>query len=211
MKCKNCGGEIDSHLTHCPYCNTVNEEGVIFQEDLRRKLEKIFLLKPFIIKNKTPEMISKIMNRSILTLLILNFVLIALGFTVYTVFISNIKVEKPREGTYAYEYGDFRQGRYYEELYEWFEDIKAGEIPSNYTIESIIESEFERIKEMDEMTEEEREQTEFYVKAVLEGVLGLTEEEMEYLYSHTEDSFLEYDWIDSIAERIRLEMEAERE
>lgn len=69
MKCNYCNGEVSAEALSCPFCGNINEEGVRFQQEVQEKIKRNKLLAPLLLKQKTPELVEKLLERMILVCL----------------------------------------------------------------------------------------------------------------------------------------------
>lgn len=209
MKCQNCGGEMDSRAIRCPYCNSENKEGILFQEQVQKKLERYKFLKPFILKKKTPEMVSKYMTRLLFIFSGINVILVGAIFAVFIAGEWKLKPTEPKPDTYAGKFTDYEQGSFYIDMNDYVEKIQSGELPSAYEVESLIESSWRFLTEEEKASLEEADlEGKALAVALLRDVLGLTKEETEYLKEQSDGTYyLENGWLEGVAVRVLEEME----
>lgn len=82
MKCPNCGGEVSVNDLVCPYCGSPNPEGAAFHEEVQKRRKFNEYIKEKVRKQMRLPLAHRIMNLSILILLLLFLLLtvISLGF-----------------------------------------------------------------------------------------------------------------------------------
>ena len=115
MKCQYCGGEVSSQSIKCPYCNQDNPEGIAFQKEVYKRIERNKLLKPFLLKQKTPELVQKMLTRVIIIAIVVNILLFVL--LVVMVALSDTDIfPLTRKGEHAKEFAEefWGNGDYYE-------------------------------------------------------------------------------------------------
>lgn len=185
MKCPYCGGEVPAQSVACPFCGQENPEGIAFQKEVQEKIERNKLLKPFLIKQKTPELIQKMMTRIIVILVVVNVVLLGFSFLL-TVWSVREEVRVPAEGSFAELYlEDFRDfddyyfNNYYRELKKQIEMLDNGEMPEEAEIQNLVKDAHRALEENE--GEEIQAAIYRYEVAFFRGVLGLTEEESIFL------------------------------
>lgn len=197
MKCKNCGGEMDSQAIRCPYCNSENPEGILFQRQVQDKLARYIFLKPFILKQKTPEMISKYLTR---LLLILAGTAVLLWVFSFLVILSGeylLRSMRPAAGTYAGQFADYNKQEFYIGMNNFVDGRQKGETMHRYEVERLIESGWGLL-----VSDETKEEQKTLIAAFFTEYMGLTEEELNYCYEHESPSYSERKWISKTAERI---------
>lgn len=185
MKCPNCGGDIPSRSLACPYCGTANQEEIAFQEEIQKRIERNKLLKPFLIKQKTPELVQKMLTRILIILVGVNvlFLAVALGFFLWG---ERDGAERtPAEGSKAAIYREtfIETDNYYfssflREVNELMERAENGEMPEEYDIEYLVRCGYDAIEENRDEEESMQEEIRMTVNAVFMGYLGLSEEDM---------------------------------
>jgi len=193
MKCPYCGGEVSSQSVACPFCGRENPEGIAFQEEVQKKIERNKLLKPFLIRQKKPELVQRLLSRMIGILLIINIVMLTLTFIAFLL-IEREPNRKPEKGSYAELYfsdfqgvNDYYFDRYYKNVIEFMEHLDKGEMADDYEVESLIDSARRALEESQE--QEYQEEIYLHTKAFFEGVLGLTEEESAILEPDEEGEY----------------------
>ncbi len=212
MKCPYCGGEVPAQSISCPFCGQENPEGVAFQKEVQKKIERNKLLKPFLIKQKTPELIQRMMTRIIVIIVVVNVALLGFSFLL-TVWSVQEEVREPATGSYAELYlekfkdlDDYYFNNYYRELKKQVEMLDSGEMPDEYEISNLVTDAHRALEE----SEGEAIQAAIYQYeiAFFRGFLGLTEEESRFL-EPDEDG--EYGIMFSDDERTRIAIEAIQE
>lgn len=208
MKCKNCGGEMDSQAIRCPYCNSENKEGILFQQQVQKKLERYKLLKPFILKKKTPEMVSKYMTRLLFILAGVILFLLLASFLIWMLGARMVKSVSPAYDSYAGWFDDFETGSFFTEMNVCVEKMQNHELPSEYEIEQLIQYGFKTLKQAEGYEDERAKEQTKLITVFLTEYLGLEEEEMEYLYDQPHDQCrLNEDWLTETAKRVRKRLE----
>ena len=209
MKCPYCHGEVPTQSTECPYCGMENPEGIAFRQEVQNKINRNKLLKPFLFKQKKPELIQKMMTRIIVIMILINVVL--LGFVLIAAVISTGKeTREPLPGSFAelymeeYQELDFYYfNNYYDELRKQVQKLDNGEIPEESEVENLIT---DAHRALEESTGEEIQEKIYRQEvAFFRGFLGLTEEESIFL-EPDEDG--EYDILLRDDERVRVAVEA---
>lgn len=193
MKCPYCGGEVASQALKCPFCDRDNLEGIRFQEQINQKIERNKLLKPFLIKQKTPELKQRMLTR-------IWFILIGVNVTLF-VFALGIYLWSYREvqkeiipGSYAEKYhiefgnaDDYYFNNFYEKMQQIVVAIDNKEMLESYTIESVVDNAYRAL----EGNVEKPEYQEFYQYeiAFFRGYLGLTEEACSFMEPDEEGKY----------------------
>lgn len=209
MKCPYCGGEVPAQSIACPFCGQENPEGIAFQKEVQEKIERNKLLKPFLMKQKTPELIQRMMTRIIIILVIVNVV--AFGFTfLLAVFATQEEVRVPASGSFAELYleeindlDDYYFNNYYRELKDQLDMLDNGEMPEEAEIQNLVDNAHRALEESE--GEEIQESIYLYEVAFFRGFLGLSEEESLFL-EPDEDG--EYGVMFSDDERVTVATEA---
>ncbi len=198
MKCPNCGGYIPLESLTCAYCGTVNQEGIAFREEIQRKIERNKLLKPFLIKQKTPELVQKMLTRILLILLGVNVLIfvVAFGFFMWGERDGGYRV--PQKGSKAQEYYDtfIETEQYYfssflREAGDMIEIIEKGEMPEDTDVEYVIRYGYEALEASQEESEAVTEEIRLTLDAFFMGYLGLSEAEMQ-AFEPEEDGSYDY-------------------
>lgn len=196
MKCPYCGGEVPAQSTFCPYCGQENPEGIAFQKQVQEKIERNRLLKPFLLKQKTPELIQKMMTRIIVVLIVIN---VSLGAFMVLVAILSVqeKERMPLSGSFAEQYlydinhlDDYYFQQYNSELAAYMEMLENEEMPDREDVEDLVYYAHRVLEET--FGEESFEEIYLYESAFFRGFLGLAEEESRFL-EPDEDG--EYDYL----------------
>jgi hypothetical protein len=183
MKCPYCGGEVSSQSIACPYCGKANQEGIAFQEEIKRKIERNKLLKPFLIKQKTPELVQRMLTRILVLILVLNGVLFAGCIGLY-VFSERDSGREPEPDSYAQQYLTefYAEDSYYYRQFTGYRDdvmdaLMEGEMPTHDQIEDLVNYAFYAVTYGGEETENETRQE---LTAFFTGYLGLSEEDCRF-------------------------------
>lgn len=195
MKCPSCGGEFSSQSIACPYCGRENSEGIVFQKRIYQKIEKNKLLKRFLIKQKTPELVQRMLTRLLLIITGVNLTLFA--FIVILVLLTEIEVKSDiQPGKYAKVYqtnfeelDDYYFERYHWRMREFMEVVDNGEIPEHVDIDYLVEYAHRALKESQD--ESIFEDVYLHETSFFRGFLKLTEEESLFLEPE-EDGEYEY-------------------
>lgn len=184
MKCPYCGAEISYQEQYCPYCGNQNQEWFDFQKEIQQKINRNRLLKPFLIRQKTPELVQKMLKRILFIQAGVIFILLAFSFCLYLWNEREI-TRIPREGSIAmqYEQSFLKNAAYFfddftEALNEFIDQCEAGEIPDGDDIEYLVRRTYRALRYLEDEEEEVKEETQLLVKAFYCGYLGLPEEEI---------------------------------
>ncbi len=228
MKCPNCGGEVSSQSLNCPFCGSKNPEGIAFYEEVQKKIERNKLLKPFLIKQKTPELVQKMLTRICIIVFLVNVLLFVGSFLIF--FLGESHEQRTwQKDTFA--------ARYYEEYdtagnwdYECFlekiqfilGEMEAGEVPEEYHVEALVRHAYDLISDAYDETDMEnsdtgnheaentnQEEAVLMVYAFFQGYLGFDESQMSFLepgedgeYSYSMDSAEEEKVINLVLEKL---------
>ena len=185
MKCPYCGGEVPSQSVSCPFCGRENPEGMAFQEEVRQKIERNKLLKPFLIKQKTPELVQRMLTRILLILLVINVGMLGLTFLIF-LWTEREPNREPAAGSLAETYFEKLQGNddyyfnnYYRDAIAFTEMLDNKEMPDDFEIRSLIDDAHRAL----EKSHGQDYQQDIYLfeKAFFRGIMGLTEEECAFL------------------------------
>lgn len=204
MKCPNCGGEVDSQSVICPYCNSEYEPGKLFQMELAEKIARNKLLPKKIIENRTPEMISMLLSRIIISASLFAVVFVAAAYGVFWLGESTLERE-PAEGTYAWKYANEADRRIENEmLREYMYDIvvavDTGEKVEEYWVDYVLGNAYYPLKEDSDSRESG------IIKAFMTGYLQMSEDEIEKLTtqydSYTAESAAKEQLLYDIIERL---------
>lgn len=187
MKCPYCGGEISSQSVKCTFCGRENPEGVKFQQEVREKIERNKLLKPLLLKQKTPELVQKMLTRIIVVMTVANVLLLVISFCIFLV-TERKEVRTPQPGSQAelfYEEfagsSDFFHMQYFECKNEYIDMIEAGETPDEWEVEVVVDYAYKTISNLDEYDSATKEMLKKDINAFFMGYIGLSEEEMDFL------------------------------
>lgn len=212
MKCKNCGGEVDSRAVCCPYCGSENQEGILYQEQVRNKLERYRFLKPFILKQKTPEMISKYMTRLLAVLAGINALVLGISFLLFCAGEWIVRPAVPVSENYSGGFGDYTTGSFYVGMNACMEKLQNAELPTQYEIEEVIESGGKVLAEAEDSDEKDIKEQELLATVFLTEYLGLTEEDTDFLREQmTEKSYMDNRWLSDAAKKVLKIWEDEAE
>lgn len=195
MKCANCGGEVDSQAVRCPYCGGRNDAGISFYKEVYQKVNRNKLLAPVLLRQKTPELIQHMLNRIILAMGILGIVFIAISVALYLMIDDPVyRNDEPAPNSYAAEYvkisDSYNNGSYQDWIRyanEFLDRWNSGSKIESYRIEMMLEYGF-RVCYSDRVDDQLRQQAQSEVNAMLEGVLGLGEEELALFHKADEQS-----------------------
>ncbi len=192
MKCPYCGGEMYAQSVKCPYCGRENAEGAAFQAEINRRLERNKLLKPFLIKQKTPELVQRMLTRIIIAAVIGNLLLFVL--CIGTLMWNDRKVSVKaypgiHAGAYLDEFYDIGTGYWYASFFEQansiIDNLENDKKPSESEVESLLRNAWRLCGEMaDKYEPEEREEIECYVKVFFTEYLGVPIEDLPLLFAH---------------------------
>lgn len=184
MKCPYCGGEVSSQSVKCPYCGRDNKEGIAFQEEVRKRIEKNRLLRPFLIKQKTPELVQRMLTRILLIIAGVNVLLIVCSFGVY-MWSGRESKTVPESGSHAEAYVQnfgFGEEYYAESFGESVRDYLAceesGKMPSGGDIEQMVQAAYHAMKSGEDET---------YIRAFFSGYLALDDKECAFLDAALEE------------------------
>lgn len=213
MKCIHCGGEVPARSLKCPYCNQDNPEGIAFQEEILKKIERNRLLKPFLMKQKKPEMVQKMLTRVIIITVMANVLLFAImvGMSVWEdrdTFTEVEKSTKAREfaqefwGDDSYEYKQFCVG-----MYEFIEKIEDGEMPDDFFIESMVSGGCRAADNAAKADADSREQMETTLEGFFAGYIGLSGEELDFLHPEEDVYYLPEDTKMEVVAKIKEKLE----
>lgn len=194
MKCPQCGGEVSYQDRYCPYCGKANLEWFDFQKEIQKKIDRNKLLKPFLIKQKTPELVQKMLTRILFIFIGINVLLLAFSFALFLWEDREI-VRSAAQGSQAQRYEQiFRENQEYyyddfvQEINEFVDRVENGEIPEPEDIVYLLNRTYNALK----YTQDEeviRQETRLIVRAFYMGYLGLTEEDMAYLLPNEEGKY----------------------
>lgn len=197
MKCTYCGGEVSSQSVRCPFCGRENPEGIAFQAEVQKKIERNKLLKPFLIKQKTPELVQKMLSRIWIILIVFNVVLFAGSFIVF-LWGENTGNRSPESGSFAENYvtrfdtvGNWEYESFCDYMLEIMNSKETGEELSDYKVEYLVEYAYDVVSENAGSEDEKAVESILTVYAFFEGYLGFEEKDMAFLLP-TEDG--EYDY-----------------
>lgn len=185
MKCPYCGGEVSSQSLKCPYCGADNPEGVAFQEELQKKIDRNKLLRPFLIKQRTPELVQRMLTRIMIILAAINIVLFGFSIGIYIWGERDI-VRVAGQGSIAqrYELTFMENQNYYydsflREMNELIDLMEEGQVPERRKLTYFLDDAYDALYFTQNESEATRQEVLLTVKAFLMGYVGLTEQEME--------------------------------
>ncbi len=216
MKCPYCGGEVPSQSTKCPYCGMENPEGVAFQEEVQRKIERNRLLRPFLLKQKKPELVQKMLTRILLLVTVFNVLLIMGSFGLYYwSYSANSEDKEPAPGSRAthfrenyYDANNFWQLEFYTDVDTLVTLRESRQEISYACISSVVYSAYSVMREADSAGTEEKAKTEEFCRVFFGEYLGLNEQEMEFLqpgddgkYAYSQEENLMERAIQAISEK----------
>lgn len=204
MKCPNCGGEVDSQSTACPYCNSTYEPGRLFQLELAEKLEKNKLLPKFILKSRTPDMVHMMLTRIIISFSLAAVVFTVAAFGIYVIGENSLHRE-PTEGTYAWKYKNNSERRIENEmLREYMNEIviavDTGETVRETALDYVLTNSLYVLQENPGSTEG------LLIQAFMAGYLQMTKEEIEDFINVEDDYFAERDAVDALCAKLLLRL-----
>lgn len=199
MKCPYCGGEVSSQESKCPFCGRENPEGAAFQTEINKKIERNRLLKPFLIKQKTPELVQKMLTRILFIIIGINVALFAFSIGLYVwADVAGVLGRSPVPGSHAEQYRTaFLQVDNYsflsctEEMQKFIDDLKSGQMPDKRQISWLVDYAYDTAAIMEGKPEKIRQRAMDVLYAFFNGYLGLSEEETAFLEP---DENGEYDW-----------------
>ncbi len=200
MKCPNCGGEVDSQSTACPYCNSVYEPGRLFQLELAEKMEKNKLLAKFVLKSRTPDMVQMMLTRSIISFLLAAIVFMVVAFGIYMLAENGLHRE-PEEGTYAWKYIHGNDSRIENEmLREYMNEIvvavDTGEPVSDTALDYVL------LNSLYEIQEDKDSEQSHLIQAFMSGYLQMTEEEISEFMQVEDDYYTRHEAADALCAKL---------
>ena len=190
MKCEMCGGEVDSQALNCEYCGADNEEGIAFQKEVYLRIKRNKLLAPILLKQHSPELIQKLLTRLIIIGILLNILFFFITVMLY-LYMDRPSNREPFGNSYAKFYEkDFTYTSEYHYLSYWNESlmnvidyIQTGEAITSYKVERLVNRAFDVMTD-ENLKDELREETMLQIHALFQGILGLTQEEMQYFQQY---------------------------
>lgn len=211
MKCINCGGEVDSQSTRCPYCGSDNAEGIKFQQEVAEKLARNKLLPKFILKDKTPDILQKLLWRVMFSFALAGIVLMGVSFALYCIS-DNLMASKEPYG-YAKEsyYARIENAA---DIYIFPEEymneiivaLDTGVKPYRSRVEYVLEYTYRLMVPDTYQDKEGYHDICLECYAFLKGYLCLQEEEIEYLLENNGERYPNEEVLaqltDLVAERI---------
>ena len=181
MKCPNCGGEVSYKSEMCPYCGTPHFEGIQFQEDIRRKIERNKLIRPFVLLKKSPELAYKLITKLFWIFSIANVVLFVfcIGLTMW----NDREIKKELiAGSHAERYlqdfldlDDYYKVEFFGSMSEFIECVQKGEIPDEQRLEYLLDDAYDYFRDTRDQSEEIKGEADLLLKAFFMGYIGLEE------------------------------------
>ena len=212
MKCPYCGGEVSSQSPNCPYCGAVNPEGVAFQEEIQKRIERNKLLKPFLIKQKTPELMQRMLSRILLILVEVNVLLFVFSVGIY-IWGEREQERTAAQGSQAQRYEtifpevqNYYYDKFVDDMNEMIDLMEEGQVPDREDILTFLDHCYDMFYYMQSEPEELKEEAYFTMKAFFMGYVGLTKEEAA-CFEPKEDGSYDRFIDDGAAEQIALIME----
>lgn len=211
MKCINCGGEVDSQSTKCPYCGSDNAEGIKFQQEVADRLARNKLLPKFILKDKTPDILQKLLWRVMFSFTLAGIVLMGVSFTLYCIS-DNLMASKEPYG-YAKE-SYYTRTENAADIYIFPEEymneiivaLDTGVKPYRSRVEYVLEYTYRLMVPDTYQDKEGYHDICLECYAFLKGYLCLQEEEIEYLLENNGERYpseaVLAELTDLVAERI---------
>lgn len=233
MTCKNCGADVDAEALECPYCGTKNPGGISFFVRLKYKRAQNQELRKKVLDRSKEGIINRIMNRTIFALVIVFILMVGISFWTFF-FTEGNHLFKPSDREQVmqelYENGEYDRLNTYMQEYDLYdekyrrisflafdyaqflsarddilEQIKEGEMPEDYSIESTIERGYRVLYpsysgyESEETDRKYSEECGIIVRDSLQVLFGFGEGELELLKkNHEEYTYLDYDVRDEL-------------
>lgn len=147
MKCNYCGGEVASDQEKCPFCDNINEQGVLYQNALKEKMTSNESLKKEVIGKNQKGIAGKILTRAIIIAFVLLILNIAAG--VYLQEVSTGAVKKWETAkTSEKKMKEYLEKEEYGKLYTYMtkQDL-IGEKYDTYSQIVLVNSQYERFIE----------------------------------------------------------------
>lgn len=182
MKCINCGGELDSQAIKCPYCGGRNQAGLAFYKEVYEKVNRNKLLAPILLRQKTPELVQRMLTRMIIAMGMLGTAFMGISIGLFLLIDDPVyRDDQPVPGSYAAQYaeiydnyGNLKYLYWTQCRNEFLDRWNSGREIENYRIERMLEKAF-RAYYAEGMDPRMRQQARMEVDALLEGVLELGE------------------------------------
>lgn len=217
MKCPYCGGEISFQSAVCPYCGSKNAQGSAFQEELRKKIERNKLLKPFLIKQKTPELVQKMLTRIILIVTAANFLLLLISFGIF-LWKDRPNTGKVNEGSHAesfqklyYDSNDYSCADFFTYANAFIDRRENKEAADGREWEWLLKSAYYLMRDSAEYEPQRQEEIRLYIRTFFEGYIGLEEEELAFLqpdesgeYAYWPDAALLQDAVNAMEKKLEV-------
>lgn len=217
MKCPFCGGEFSSQSIKCPYCGRENPEGIAFQAEVQKRMERNKLLKPFLIRQKKPELVQRLLGRIAIILVAVNVILLAFSLGIYIWSDREVAERVPAEGSFAEQYLQTYpelQNYYYSSFIttvnEIMDSVEKGEMPYDSQLSYVVYIGYHLLWDAQDESEEYREEAELTVTAFFRGYLGMTAEECAFLEPScdgTYENFLDSDVEDNAAAIVKSKLQ----
>lgn len=178
-------GEVNSQAIKCPYCGSRNEEGISFYKEVYQRVNRNKLLAPILLRQKTPELIQRMLTRIIFAIGILGLTLFGIGLALILLINDPVyRDDKPDLHGYASEYVEIMEdydNRGYQDWVrysnEFLDRWNSGSKIEKYIIEMMLEYGFDAYY-ADRMDQQLQQQVRLEMDALLEGILQLNEEEL---------------------------------
>lgn len=214
MKCPYCGGEVSSQGLKCTFCGRENEEGIKFWKELQEKSERNRLLRPLLLKQKTPELAQKMLTRMIIIFTIANVLLLVISFGIFMVS-EHKAVREVEKGSIAESFYEEYAGNseyfvmsFFIGKNDYIDKLESGNMPTESEVSLLVGDAYSVMRELDEYDEETAELLTENIRAFFMGYIGLAEEEMVFLepgesgvYSYSMDYELKEKTVAIILER----------
>lgn len=183
MKCPYCGGEVSSQSESCPYCGRENAAGIAFQEEVKKKIEKNRMLRPFLIRQETPKLVQRMLTRIVAVIGGTAVFLTVCSLALY-LFSEREPDRAPQSGSHAEAYAQsFGSEDYYAESFieavgEYLENRESGSPPSRDAVEQMVKCAYQRVRDDGEDS---------YIRAFFCGYLMLEDTECSFLDAALEE------------------------
>ena len=186
MKCPYCGGEVSFQNEKCPYCGRENAEGILFQKEIKQKIERNRLLKPFLIKQKTPELVQRMLTRILFVVSGVNLLLFVCCISFY-VWSERDSRRVPAAESHAESFaGSLRNGTeyytetFFEEMNAFMDAMESGSIPNRNSLSFLVEYGYRAMRET-AINSDADEETQLLIRAFFCGYIGISEEDAAFL------------------------------
>lgn len=181
MKCSYCGGEFSSQSEKCPYCGRENGEGIAFQEEVKRKIEKNRMLRPLLIRQETPKLVQRMLSRLIVIIGGTAVLLCVGSFSLY-LFSVREPDREPKEGSHAQAYKqsfgteDYYRESFQEAVREYY--LTGEKQPGREELRQMVRNAYLSVREDGEDP---------YIRAFFSGYLMLDEKACSFLDAALEE------------------------